>query len=112
LNPDALSGASTSSRGGASEGAPRTGDRDVSPPAQRLSTALADAVCNPLCNAPDPVEVALAEGLAKATAAGEWAIVAQLAKELEARRLAGEQRTRGPAAPIADLAAERARRGR
>lgn len=38
----------------------------------------------------DPVEVALAEALARASAAGEWAVVAQLARELEARRKAHE----------------------
>jgi hypothetical protein len=36
----------------------------------------------------DPVETALAEAIRGATAAGEWSTVAQLAKELEARRLA------------------------
>jgi hypothetical protein len=41
-----------------------------------------------LANAIDAVEAALAGALANATAAGEWAIVAQLARELEARRLA------------------------
>jgi integrase len=34
----------------------------------------------------DPVETALAEALTKASAAGEWSVVAQLARELEARR--------------------------
>jgi hypothetical protein len=36
----------------------------------------------------DAVELALAESLEKATAACEWGLVAQLARELEARRLA------------------------
>jgi hypothetical protein len=36
----------------------------------------------------DTVQAALAGAIAKATAAGEWGVVAQLAKELEARRLA------------------------
>jgi hypothetical protein len=35
------------------------------------------------------VEGALAFALSEAAKAGEWAIVAQIAKELEARRLAG-----------------------
>jgi hypothetical protein len=35
----------------------------------------------------DPVEVALAFSLTEATKAGRWDVVAQLAKELEARRL-------------------------
>jgi hypothetical protein len=34
----------------------------------------------------DPVEVALADALSRASAAGEWSTVAQLARELEARR--------------------------
>jgi len=33
------------------------------------------------------VEDALAQAIAGATAAGQWAVVAQLARELEARRL-------------------------
>jgi hypothetical protein len=36
------------------------------------------------------VEAALAKALEGATAAGRWDVVAQLAKELEARRLARE----------------------
>jgi hypothetical protein len=36
----------------------------------------------------DPVEAALATALEGATAAGRWDVVAQLARELEARRLA------------------------
>jgi hypothetical protein len=44
-------------------------------------------VANVVANAVDPVEVALAEGLRRATEAGEWGIVAQLARELETRRV-------------------------
>lgn len=36
---------------------------------------------------PDSVSAALAEALAAATRAGRWDVVAQLARELEARRL-------------------------
>jgi hypothetical protein len=36
----------------------------------------------------DVVEHALAEAVARASAAGEWSVVAQLARELEARRKA------------------------
>jgi hypothetical protein len=36
----------------------------------------------------DPVEEALTKALEGATAAGQWTVVAQLARELEARRLA------------------------
>jgi hypothetical protein len=36
----------------------------------------------------DPVEQALADGIRGATAAGQWTVVAALARELEARRLA------------------------
>jgi len=52
---------------------------------------------------PDPVEVALAEALTRASAAGAWDAVAQLARELEARRRA--------AGAVVDLDAERTRRG-
>lgn len=52
----------------------------------------------------DPVEQALAEALARASAAGEWSTVATLARELEARRRAREsQETAG----VIDLAARR-----
>jgi len=51
----------------------------------------------------DPVETALAEALTKASAAGQWEIVARLAGELEARRKAR--------AGVVDLDAARARRG-
>jgi hypothetical protein len=51
------------------------------------------------------VEVALAEALFGATAAGEWALVAQLARELEARRTARQ------APSVVDLETERRRRG-
>jgi hypothetical protein len=34
-----------------------------------------------------PIETALGQALLEASKAGQWAIVAQLAKELEARRL-------------------------
>ena len=36
----------------------------------------------------DPLAVALATAIEKGTAAGEWSVVAQLARELEARRAA------------------------
>jgi hypothetical protein len=48
------------------------------------------------------VEDALALALARASVAGEWSVVAQLARELEARRLA--------AADVVRLDDERARR--
>jgi len=41
---------------------------------------------NDVAGLSDPVEAALAEAIKGATAAGEWAVVAQLARELEARR--------------------------
>ncbi len=52
----------------------------------------------------DAVEVALARAIEGATAAREWAVVAQLAGELEARRRAR--------AEVASLIDARARRGR
>lgn len=51
--------------------------------------AVAESADAPAASAPpsaDPVEAALAAALEKATAAGEWSVVAQLAKELESRR--------------------------
>ena len=53
--------------------------------------------------AADAVEAALAAALQAATVAGKWDVVAQLARELEARRTA-----RGG---VVDLAVERKRRG-
>jgi hypothetical protein len=53
---------------------------------------------------PDAVELALAMALTKATEAGEWSVVAQLARELEARRNAR--------AEVLDLTTERSKRGR
>lgn len=57
-----------------------------------------------LPSAPDPdvVEVALADALRKAAAAGAWEQVGQLAREFEARRKARSE--------TVDLATERARR--
>ena len=58
---------------GALNGAPLDRALDQPPPAPAVA---------------DPVEGALAAALAGATAAGRWDVVSQLAKELEARRLA------------------------
>jgi len=53
----------------------------------------------------DVVEIALARAVEGAAREGRWDVVAQLARELEARRLAR-------AAPgVVDLAAERDKRG-
>ena len=38
--------------------------------------------------ASDPIEVALADALTKASSTGQWDVVGQLARELEARRVA------------------------
>jgi hypothetical protein len=43
----------------------------------------------------DPVECALATALARAAEAGRWDVVAELARELEARRLADSGRLQG-----------------
>lgn len=66
------------------------------------SSALVGADGQSVCHL-DPVEAALAEGLARATAAGQWAVVEQFASELRARREA--------AAGVVQLDAERKRRG-
>jgi hypothetical protein len=54
--------------------------------------------------APDAVEAALAEAVARAAAAGAWDVVGKLAGELEARRRARQ------APGVVDLEAERRRR--
>jgi hypothetical protein len=45
-------------------------------------------LANGLANAAEPIEAALADALTRAAAEGRFDIVAQLARELEARRLA------------------------
>lgn len=54
---------------------------------------------------PDAIERALADALTRASAAGEWSTVAQLARELEARRVARS------APEVVSIAAARAKRG-
>ena len=56
----------------------------------------------------DVVEAALAGALERASAAGEWAAVATLARELEARRMARD----GAPANVIALDDEKRRRGR
>lgn len=96
------------------EVADSTGDESLSArtvePADQVdrqvdSPAPAPAAVEPAPVVGDPVEIALADALTKAAAAGRFDVVAQLAGELEARRKA---RT----ANVVDLAAEAARRGR
>ena len=66
------------------------GELDEASEANRAGTRPTDEACaNHACDSPravDAVEAALAEALCRASAAGEWAVVAQLARELEARR--------------------------
>ena len=62
-----------------------------------------------MCNSGDLVEAALADALIGAKDAGRWDIVAKLAGELEARRLAREARER--AARMADVVNIADRRG-
>lgn len=62
-------------------------------------------------HAPDVVEVALATALEAATKAGEWAVVAQLAGELAARRSASaEPALTSELADVVDFADAVARR--
>jgi hypothetical protein len=63
-------------------------DTSLDDGAPRRAVTLQASVGNALGNAVDAVEAALAHALKKASAAGQWALVGQLAKELEARRLA------------------------
>lgn len=68
---------------------PSAADRRESP---RADTTQGNAerreVSASVATVVDVVEAALAGAIGKATAAGEWTIVAQLARELEARRIA------------------------
>jgi hypothetical protein len=68
-----------------------------------------DQTSVPTGSTTEPVEAALGEALARASAAGEWSVVTTLARELEARRMA---RSGAAAAGVVDLDAERVRRGR
>jgi hypothetical protein len=52
-------------------------------------TREAGGLAHPPVPSVDPVEAALASGLAAAAAAGQWTTVCQLARELEARREKG-----------------------
>jgi hypothetical protein len=54
-------------------------------------TPIAGHFARSFARAPDPVEAALARALDAAAAAGRFDVVAQLAKELEARRLAASE---------------------
>jgi hypothetical protein len=62
-------------------------------------------VGNTVGNAVDAIEMAIADALTKATAAGRFDVVAQLARELEARRHAA-------AGKVISLDAKRRQRGR
>lgn len=73
-------------------------DRSDSPQANSAIAGHLDAKLD----APDAVEAALADALTKAAVAGRFDVVAQLARELETRRLAG--------AGVVVLASERDRR--
>lgn len=81
----------------------RVSDPVVSPALADDNPAKVDAERNASVD-PDPVEVALASALAKATEAGRWDVVAQLARELEARRTARN------APNVVRLALDRAKR--
>jgi hypothetical protein len=87
LNPEALSGASTSSSNLAIEG---TQERGITS-GEAMGSVLLDAprtpVANAVANAVDAVESALSDAVTKAATAGRFDVVAQLARELEARRL-------------------------
>jgi hypothetical protein len=68
-----------------------TGDREVEcsdTPSTDAEDALNRALLDPILDPTDGVESALAGALAAAATAGRFDVVAQLARELEARRLA------------------------
>jgi hypothetical protein len=89
-------------------------DREDSAPSRPPSSPIVGAVGQSGGNqraldcdaapSPDLVEVALAEALAKASAAAQWEVVARLAGELEARRKAR--------AAVVDIGTARAKRRR
>lgn len=78
--------------------------------ADRSKTAAAESATEPdqtprptLPPTPDAIEIALAEALRAATGAGQWGVVSELARQLEARRASREQ--------VVQLDVERERRG-
>lgn len=73
---------------------------DPSPSVPPIAAGPADSIGVPS----DPIETALATAIVEATRAGRFEVVAQLARELEARRAAR--------ANVVDLAVERKRRTR
>jgi hypothetical protein len=79
---------------GDDEGQPVGSAEDEPPQIARVTTAGHDsqALGHDSTEPVDVVEAALANALAKATAAERWDLVSQLAKELEARRLARSAR--------------------
>jgi hypothetical protein len=63
------------------QGIPKEGQQAPKAPAVAQPVAQSECI-------PHPIEAALAAALIEASKVGQWAIVAQLAKELEGRRLA------------------------
>lgn len=84
LNPGGMSRSATN------KGDPRTGNAATSPArdAQVPDRSSAGTLPDDSPASVDPVEASLAGALDRASAAGRWDVVAQLARELEARRLA------------------------
>jgi hypothetical protein len=80
----------------------RETDETPNPGFENRNYADRGGACGSLCDSTDPIERALAHALEGATAAGEWSTVAQLGRELEARRTAR--------LGVVDLATVRARR--
>jgi integrase len=80
----------------------------VSPEPPLANPVQPDAVGDSLAfpQAVDPIEKALADALTAASAAGQWQVVADLARELEARRL----RASAPSAAVVSLSDVRRRR--
>jgi hypothetical protein len=97
-----LRGSRKASVGSASE---RDSGISAEPDARSDTNERSGAPETPGCATLDVIERALADALTRASVAGEWMVVAQLARELEARRLA---RT---APEVVDLAKARAKRG-
>jgi hypothetical protein len=86
LNPYASYGASTSSGKPQGEGAPGTVKQGGGPESSPTVTGPNPASGQVVASVGNPVEEALARALREASVAGRWDVVAQLARELEARR--------------------------
>jgi hypothetical protein len=99
LNPYASYGASTSSGNSGTEVSPGVEETQKAGRPPQHGDASKSASGQGVASGDNPVEEALVKAIGEASAAGRWDVVAQLARELEARRSAR--------ADVIDLAARR-----